>query len=435
LERETRQLLANKVSGTLVGLWLLIPEHLRLGTWDLLCSWTGGATETLDPRMALQVVHESALCTCNLRQGRTLSQKGFEIANGLPFVVADQPLHQLFDAHTVAQAQRLQITLGKLRRASGHYLGQVLAIDPHRLQSHSQRQMSRIKPSREAKPTKMAQTFFLLDADTFQPVCFTIGSSSRRATDAAPELLSLARQILELNPQAPPLVLADEEHYTAEFFNPANHEGFDVLAPMTVTRYQTERWSALPAHLFKPHWAGYATATHPYLLSTDQRRAYEFVERSGERPQEYHFKGFLCSANRPQLPILTHEFPKRWHIEEFFKFNQDLGWKRAGTLNLNIRYGQMTMALLAQTVIHQFRQRIGEPFQSWDAAHLGKNLFAGLDGDIRVHDDTIVVTYYNAPNVEVLRFHYEDLPAKLEADHVDPHIPWLFNFKLDFRFK
>ena len=95
----------------------------------------------------------------------------------------------------------------------------------------------------------------------------------------------------------------------------------------------------------------------------------------------------------------------------------------------------MTMALLAQTVIHQFRQRIGDPFQSWDAAHLGKNLFAGLDGDIRVHDDTIVVTYYNAPNVELLRSHYEGLPAKLEADHIDPHIPWLHNFKLDFRFK
>ena len=33
LERGVRQLLANKVCGNLVGLWLLIPEHLRLGTW------------------------------------------------------------------------------------------------------------------------------------------------------------------------------------------------------------------------------------------------------------------------------------------------------------------------------------------------------------------------------------------------------------------
>ena len=36
---------------------------------------------------------------------------------------------------------------------------------------------------------------------------------------------------------------------------------------------------------------------------------------------------------------------------------------------------------------------------------------------------------------KLLRSHYEDLPSKLEADKVDPHIPWLYNFKLDFRFK
>jgi hypothetical protein len=45
---------------------------------------------------------------------------------------------------------------------------------------------------------------------------------------------------------------------------------------------------------------------------------------------------------------LSSNYPQRWHIEEFFKNDQALGWKRAGTMNLNIRYGQMTMALVAQ---------------------------------------------------------------------------------------
>jgi hypothetical protein len=435
LERDARQLLANKVSGTLTGLWLLIPEHLRLGTWDLLCTWSGASAEMVEPRLALQVIHESVLCTCNLRAGRTLSQKGFELANGLPFVAADPAIHELFDDHTVAQAQALQIELGKLRRASGHYLGQVLAIDPHRLKSYSKRQMSRIQPSRDAKPTKMAQTFFLLDADTCQPVCFTIGSSARRATQAAAELLGLARNILAMKPDQPPLVLADEEHYAVEFFDPAAHVGFDVMAPMTITHYQKERWSALPQDLFKRQWAGYAILKQPFLLGRDKLPGFELIQRSGERPQEYEFKGYFCNADRPETPTLSAEFPKRWHIEEFFKFDQPLGWQRAGTLNLNVRYGQMTMALFAQTVIHQFRKRVGDPYQSWDAAHLGKNLFAALDGDIRVCGDTIVVTYYNAPNVELLQPQYEGLPAKLEAQNINPRIPWLYNFKLDFRFK
>src|SRR5882672_5799256 len=36
LERQVRQILADKISGNQVGIWLLVPEHLRLGTWDLL---------------------------------------------------------------------------------------------------------------------------------------------------------------------------------------------------------------------------------------------------------------------------------------------------------------------------------------------------------------------------------------------------------------
>ena len=98
-----RQLLADKVSGNLVGLWLLIPEHLRLGTWDLLCGWSGQATERVEPRLALQMVHESALCSTGLRQQRSLSQRGFELANGLPFVASDMAIHSLLAEHTVAQ--------------------------------------------------------------------------------------------------------------------------------------------------------------------------------------------------------------------------------------------------------------------------------------------------------------------------------------------
>ena len=93
------------------------------------------------------------------------------------------------------------------------------------------------------------------------------------------------------------------------------------------------------------------------------------------------------------------------------------------------------MALMAQAVIHQFRQRIGAPYQSWDAAHLARAVFSGLEGDVRVQEDTILVTYYNAPNAERLRQHYEGTPQKLEAQGVDPRLPWLYNFKLDFRFK
>ena len=175
LERQVRQALADKISGNQVGIWLLLPEHLRLGTWDLLRAWSGQPSERVEPRLALHLVNEAAMCLCSYRQGRTLSQKGFELANGLPFVPTDQAIHDLLDAHTVQEAQHVQIGLGKLRRAGGHFAGTLLALDPHRMTSHSKRQMRRHRFSSQEKPAKMAQTFFLLDCQTGQPVCLRHG--------------------------------------------------------------------------------------------------------------------------------------------------------------------------------------------------------------------------------------------------------------------
>ena len=121
LERGVRQLLADKISGNLVGLWLLVPEHLRLGTWDLLCGWTGHPTPRLEPRVALQLIHEAALCVTGVRQQRTLSQKGFELLNGLPFVVTDMAVHQLLRAHTITTGQKTHQTQ-RCKNQPGHHV-------------------------------------------------------------------------------------------------------------------------------------------------------------------------------------------------------------------------------------------------------------------------------------------------------------------------
>jgi hypothetical protein len=69
------QLLADKVSGNQVGIWLLVPEHLRLGTWDLLVRWSGQSPQRVEPRLGLHLVNESAFCLCSYRYRRTLSKK------------------------------------------------------------------------------------------------------------------------------------------------------------------------------------------------------------------------------------------------------------------------------------------------------------------------------------------------------------------------
>jgi hypothetical protein len=296
--------------------------------------------------------------------------------------------------------------------------------------------MPRRRKNSQAEVIKTHQTFFAIDADTRQPVAFTTATAARTVTQATPELLDLAAAILGPRPE-PTLVLADAEHFTAELIDRVHQTtGFDLLVPMVIRPSFRRRLRLLPPEQFTRHWAGYATTTLPYELTGSTAGPFSlFVQRFGERPTTWHWTAFLCTAPRNELEALTRDYPQRWHIEEFFNDHQALGWDRAGTQNLNIRYGHMTMALLAQAVLRRLRQRVGEPVATWEASHLARALLQGLEGDVRVSDETIVVTYYNAPQAEQLRQHYEGLPQKLRAENVNPALPWLYNYKLDFRFR
>lgn len=435
IERGVRQLLADKVTGNLAGIWLLVAEHLRLGTWDLVCGWTKQSPERVEPRLAMQLVHEAAVCTRGIRAERTLHQRaGFELANGLPFVATDQAIHYLLEELTVNDAMQLQVALGKIRLASGEFRGKLLAVDPHRTISHSKRNMRTRVEKRESRPFKMAQTFWVLDADTFQPVCFTTGTASRSVVDATPELLDLVQTILQPSP-GQILVVADSEHFSGELIRDIhNRTGLELLVPLPNRKTYRKAYEAIPDEEFTRRWAGFATTKRPLELKyRNPGTYYQFIERYGERADDYRYKGFLCTSDREEVDALTGDFPKRWHVEEFFNANQALGWNRAGTMNLNIRYGQMTTALLAQAAIARLRTRLAEPYCNWDANHLAKDLFHGLEGDVRVTKDTIVVTYYNAP--EEIRLHYEHLPETLANEGVEPTVPWLYNYHLDFRFR
>ena len=98
---------------------------------------------------------------------------GVELANGLPFVAADTTIHQLLTERTIDDCRRLQVALGKLRLASGHFQGKLLALDPHRVRSHSRRRMRERCEKRGQEPVKMAQTFWnqtvLLKSATAHP--------------------------------------------------------------------------------------------------------------------------------------------------------------------------------------------------------------------------------------------------------------------------
>lgn len=430
-----RQTLADKVSGNLVGIWLLVPELLRLGIWDLLCGWMHRPGIELAPRLGLQLVNEAALCVTRMRQNGSFSQKGLELANGLPFLVTDEAVHRLLAERTVAETQSLQVALGQVRRLAGHYRGQVLALDAHHLSSCSRRQMRHRRAKPELPATKTSQSMFCLDTDTFQPLGCILGSSALSAFQQVPGLLDMAAQILHPAPGSA-LAVADSEQFAGDIFHHVKSATpFDLLTPIPAYPAYRRDLAAIPPEAFTHRWAGFATARTPFSFRDHPGRYTRIVQRTGELPGQFNLRAFLCTRNRDEIEALCSEFPSRWHVEEFFNADQALGWQKAGTLNLNVRYARMTTALMAQAAIHQLRRRLGEPFSHWDARHFAKDILQGLDGDIRVRDDTILVTYYNAAALQPLAEHLQHLPETLAAEGVDPRIPWLYGLKLDFRFR
>jgi len=236
IERHVRQLLADGVSGTMMGLWLLVPEHLRLGTWDLVCQWAGQPGERVEPRLALQLVHEAALCARQVRQRRSLSQKGFEAANGLPFVASDQAIHNLLAAHTVAEAEWLQVAF----RARAPGTRPLRRPAPgHRPASRAQLQQTPNAPVPRRQPLEALQdrADLLLPRWRHPPAPCVSPPRPRppRVSQATPGLLRLAAHILQ-PPDGHSLVLADTEHYTAQLIDHVHDQTpFDLLVPIPKT--------------------------------------------------------------------------------------------------------------------------------------------------------------------------------------------------------
>ena len=421
-------MLSQKVSGTSAGLWLLIPEFLRLGAWDLLKAWTGKADMDFEPRIALQMVNESALCVNRVRRKNSLGLQGFELANGMGRLVTDEQVHNLLGKHSMGQTQELMVNLGMQRQLSGHYQGDIIAMDPHRIISSSKRVMSKKQKDPKALPQKMLQTFFTLCPQTGQPIMATMSSTGFPVSKATVNLIASTSKIIKSNS----LLLADKEHFAKEIFTFTKQtKNYGLLVPAK----NTSRIQAITKKLdYKPLWAGFAVAQTKFYFDNDNNQYRLIAERLNETEKDYKYNAFITTSKANAEKLICKDYDNRWTIEEFYRFENEMGMNRASTLNLNIRYASMAMALIAQAATYQLRMKLKDRYKTWNARHLSNEILAWADGDIRVEGDTIIVTYYKAP-MHINPMDYCNLPEILIREGINPKIPWLYGYKLNFRFK
>ena len=430
-ELNVREVLCNKLSGTHLGILLLIPEYLRLGAWDLLSGVFNPAnTDSLDTHIAMQVVNESAVCVNRLRKKDSLCNQGFSLANGLFLLASDESVHHILNRQPTLAFEDFQVALMQLRRLANHYdKKNIFALDPHRIESSTKRVMPHKKKRTDMPSKKMLQDFFCVDAITGQPLGFTIGSSGKSCASATLRLINT----LEKAGQTDGLFIADKEHFTKdllEYF--AQHPSFDILIPAPASQKMRTLINQLS---YIELWPGYAIAEDVFKFNNALQNLRLIVQRQEEHPMHFIYRPFLTTSSENAVELLTKNFPKRWTIEEFFNFQGAMGWNSASTFNLNVKYAKQSLALLAQAATHQLKTKLPSDYRQWTASHLAQQVLTNMEGDIRVKDDTIIVTYYRDHENLGLRNHFEDMPTRLEKEGINPQIPWLFDFKLDFRFK
>jgi hypothetical protein len=288
--------------------------------------------------------------------------------------------------------------------------------------------MPKKKKQPEEPSRKMLQTFFALDTQSGQPIGCGIGSPGVNTSIATLDLLNMVNLV---NKNA--LILADKEHFTEYLIRSIYQKSdFEFLVPAL----STERIQKIERSLtYQRKWSGYAIAESMFNFTRCKEKYRLISQREGEVSGDYVYKSFLTLSGKPATELLSELYHERWSIEDFFNFDGAMGFDRASTFNLNIRYGKMSLALLAQAATYEFRQKLPKPYNRWNSTHLADSVFTKIDGDIRTKDDTIIVTCYNAPKELNLHKHYQNLPAKLTSEGINPKVPWLYDFKLDFRFK
>lgn len=275
----------------------------------------------------------------------------------------------------------------------------------------------------------MLQTFFCNDVVSRQPLGFTSASTSKTCSAATIDLIHLIERA-GIN-QA--LILADKEHFTqtiSDYFY--KHPTLDMLIPAPNYKSVTKKISDIS---FQPLWAGYAIGETIFSYKGSNLGYRLLVQREGERPEDYQYNAFISTSKEDAQTLLTKTYDKRWSIEEFFNFESGMGWNRASTFNLNVRYGKQSLALLAQAATHQLKSKLPKPYSQWTAASLAEKVLTNMEGDIRIKDDKIIVTYYKDHEKLGLKNIYHNVNQQLENNGVSPKIPWLFDYKLEFRFK
>lgn len=386
---------------------------------------TGIPTE----KVALQLIWEPIFgYVKGIRSLDPISQADFGALSGLPFICSVSTEYRFLAETTTERSEAFQKYLGKRLVSLGHVSGDVINMDGHSIKLFSRKEMKASYLSKDKTYGKAIRTFYTQDQVSKKPLFAKVAYSGATVAQVTPQLVEANKEILG----APFLSVNDKEWFIGSLLDQLDKiHGIQVLLPLKRTAKRIKEMEAIPFERFKYRYQNHPIATLVTALDGFAGQMKLFVKRNDDGS----FFALITNKKYFRASQAMEIYRKRWRIENFFNENGFLGLDRLPSLQLNAIQTALTLKLVSFHLIDNFRNNLPKPFSSMKPESIYQHFIQGVQGKVQLKKDELHVDIYGFQHRDIVAPLFSQLQQKLDAQHIDPHCPWLNDHALSFSFK
>jgi len=429
IEDKVTALLKKGLTSTSVGGFFFIPYLLQLNFFDLIDTMCTQKSKGIpDENIALGLVFESLFgYTKGVRSIDSVSRADFGLLAGLPFLPSPITQYRFLQSVSCKSALDFQVALGKKLVELGQVTpGSPVNIDGHNVVTYSRKEMKKSYITKEGRYGKAIRCFYTQDQTSKKPLIAMAAYSGTSVAQATDEIAVRTRDIL--GDQY--MLVADKEWYCSRLIQELHEQyGINILVPVKKSSNRVAEFESIPLSNYQKSEIGNIAAVYTKMKDFDGSLKM-FLKK---QPDGKMF-ALITPCQSMESGIVFPTYTKRWRIEGFFNENAFLGINHLPSLNLNAIQTMLSFRLVAYHVLDNFRSDLGAEYAHKTPETIYREFINGVQGRIEQKDDIIIVHVYNFKHEHAVASIMNNLEDKLLKARVDPHIPWLGNRRLAFRF-
>lgn len=354
--------------------------------------------------------------------------------------IPDQSLIQRFlDRFQRPYVELLTLEIGEKAHQLGQIIGRILNIDTHTKPFYGQAKMKKTKVSSRNRVMKAVITAFVQDQETGNMIYAT---NNFKKYSISQMLIILVEKVKSITGTFPEHVLFDLGFYNGRVFARLKRLGIKF----------TTLCKKYPSAKIKIQKVVAENNFTPIKFTTPSRKRMKgkIIDSTTTHVRHYRWKlrliilkvqgkkeliSFLTSDFDSAVIEVIERYARRWRIENWFT-EQLTSYSLDNLPSSNYLKNDALDAirLFTSDVVKLFMNDVGEGYQRVFPKTFYREVLKDLGAYVKLREDTIVVTFDLFDHQYLLEPIFRDIEEKLKEHRVDPRIPWLSNYKLDFGF-